>query len=264
MRDYRSARVYKAGGRPLITGSACRLRGAATTRLKAAPLTVAMKVRRTTMTQRAAASLALASLVWLVDSVPRFFETEQLLPDVQTNNISIEESEPTFESNYDSDFPNDWLEPESFCSPIHLMEDLFNHYASFPLSLLRFNSVHSCEELDKDRRIVELESYNDLQPEWLAEGRVLGECPWELVRRVFTSDTVPPSIVEVSCLCDGHICSSLGDFKCVPVTSFVKVWTMEHHSFGRYRAQMVMVTAACVCAQRLGLEGGNAQSGLNY
>lgn len=223
-----------------------------------------MKVRLTTQTHRAAASLALVSLVWVVDSAPVFYEPQLLPLDMQSNNMSTEESEPAFENQFDSGFPNDWLQPESFCSPFHLMEAHFSQYASFPLSLLKLNNIHACEELDERRNIVELESHLDLQPEWLAEATVVGECPWELVRREFTSVTVPPSIIEVNCLCDGYRCSRLGDFKCIPVTRIVKIWTIEHHSFGLFHSQMVRVTAACVCAQRLGLDGGNAQPGLDY
>nr|XP_053635083.1 uncharacterized protein LOC128690428 [Cherax quadricarinatus] len=163
---------------------------------------------------------------------------------------------------YESELPRDWLQSERICSPFDLMEDHFRHYASIPLLLLTLSRKDSCEELERERQVVELDSHHNLFPEWLVDATVAGECPWELVIRDFIPGTVPPSIIEVVCLCDGHHCSRGGDFQCTPVTRNVKIWTSEPLYLGVFRPRIVTVTTACVCAQRQIPRGGEAELGL--
>ncbi|KAK3875255.1 hypothetical protein Pcinc_019854 [Petrolisthes cinctipes] len=168
------------------------------------------------------------------------------------------------QQHYNQLIPDDWLEPDDSCSMSEVLLGHFTHYTSFPMTLLRLTRVRACETLEENVGVITLENYQDLFPRWLVDATVVGECPWELVKREFAPGTVPPSIIEVKCLCDGHRCSGHGgDFRCISVTRVVKTWIINPFDHDQFIPRTATVTAACVCVQRYSPPGGYIQLGVH-
>lgn len=155
--------------------------------------------------------------------------------------------------------PPDWLQPESPCPSHPLLEDIFSQYTSVPRFLLTLARHDACQNLEGNMQNVHLQDLSELRPHWLVDAVTAGECPWHLVRRELLHDTLPPAILEVSCLCDGHRCSLRGDFECISVKQQVMVWSTEATDGSRYQPRILQVTAACVCAQRHAPEANYAR-----
>lgn len=165
-------------------------------------------------------------------------------------------------SHYDSNnqwdnssmkLPSGWLETEYHCPSYRLLEDIFSQYTSVPRFLFTVARHNACQNLSRDMQTLQNVHLPDLSgflPRWLVDAATAGECPWLLERREFFHSTLPPAILEVKCLCDGHRCSSIGDFKCVSVKREVMVWSTEFTDGSYYQPRILEVTAACVCAQR--------------
>lgn len=167
----------------------------------------------------------------------------------------------TFQKEQSSEIPSDWLQAEALCpdgTSYDLMDDHFSRYTSIPLALLTHERSHSCHNLENKKGIVKFESLNGLSPPWLVDATLAGECPWQLVKRRFR-DSVPPSVVEMNCVCDGQRCTRGGDFRCTPVIQNVTIWTGIP---SMRRPRNVSVTVACACAQRYSPPGGNVPVGL--
>ncbi|XP_045592388.1 uncharacterized protein [Procambarus clarkii] len=215
-------------------------------------------------TQRAVTTSVLVYLVHAAVATPTPNTSLSAAVSKLPATVSSLQTSPATASQEDSEIPEDWLQPERICSPLVLLENHFTHYTSFPMSLTTLNRINSCEELEADRQIVVLDSHHNLFPEWLADATLAGECPWQLVKREFIPGTVPPSIIEVGCLCNGHSCSRGGDFQCTAVSRRVEVWTSGPHHYGVFRSHMVTMTTACVCARRHVPRGGEAEFGLGH
>uniref|UniRef100_A0A0P4WE04 Uncharacterized protein n=1 Tax=Scylla olivacea TaxID=85551 RepID=A0A0P4WE04_SCYOL len=155
--------------------------------------------------------------------------------------------------------PPDWLQPENPCPSYPLLEDIFSQYTSVPRFLLTLARHDACQSLEGDLQNVHLQDLSGFRPRWLVDAATAGECPWHLVRREFLHDTLPPAILEVSCLCDGHRCSLRGDFECTSVKQQVMVWSTESTGGSHYQPRILQVTAACVCAQRHAPQANHAR-----
>ncbi|KAG7156132.1 uncharacterized protein LOC121854108 [Homarus americanus] len=218
-----------------------------------------MVVQRVLYRQPAVTSITLACLIHAVLATPTANSPHNLTINSLAGNVLTVHSPAAFMEHFDSQMPINWLQPEMICSPAELMNDHFSRYTAFPLSVITFNLVNACQNLQENREVVVLEDRHQLSPEWLAHATVLGECPWELVRKDFIPGIVPPSIIELGCLCNDHRCSLVGNFKCIPVSRSVRIWNRGPHSCGSYHPQTVKVTVACVCAQPHSPRGGEAQ-----
>lgn len=163
--------------------------------------------------------------------------------------------------NSSSEMPHDWLQPEDPCPPYPLLEDFFSQYMSVPRFHLTLARHNACQGLKGDAQVVQLQDYSGYSPQWLVDATTAGECPWHLVRREFLHDTLPPAILEVSCLCDGYRCSLHGDFECKSVKQQVTVWSSDAPGGSRYQPRLLQVTAACVCAQRHASQANHVRPG---
>ncbi|KAK4312124.1 hypothetical protein Pmani_016417 [Petrolisthes manimaculis] len=168
------------------------------------------------------------------------------------------------QQHYNHLMPDDWVEPaDDSYSMSEVLLGHFTHYTSFPMTLLNLTRVRACETLEENVGVITLENYQDLFPKWLVNATLVGECPWELVQSELAPGTVPPSIIEVKCLCDGHRCSGHGVLRCISVTRDVKTWIINPFDYDQFIPRTARVTVACVCAQRYSPLGGYIEPGVH-
>ncbi|XP_064098571.1 uncharacterized protein LOC135209702 [Macrobrachium nipponense] len=153
--------------------------------------------------------------------------------------------------------PGHWLQGE-YCSFTEVILEHFRHYVSLPITI--FSNLRGpnevCDHLNVDKVSIELDSHQELIPTWLRDATLVGECPWQLVKRKLDDDMVPPEILEVNCLCNGFRCSEGGLFKCTPVSQEVKMWRSNTSKSYLLQLDRIRVTIGCVCAQRRSPEAG--------
>lgn len=156
--------------------------------------------------------------------------------------------------------PDSWLQEEHF-SVSHFLQQFFAQFEFVPSPVMSESPENPlvCVDLQVEPVKTILPRHNVVLPTWLEDATLAGECPWRLVRRQLPAGMIPPSVLEVECLCKGQRCFQGGDFRCTPVVSEVTIWMNDALGQGAASVDRMRLTVGCVCAQRRGGRAGQVE-----
>lgn len=156
--------------------------------------------------------------------------------------------------------PDSWLQEEQF-SVSHFLQQFFAQFEFIPSPVMSETpeAPLACVDLQVEPVKTVLPRHNGIIPAWLEDATLTGECPWRLARRQLPAGMIPPSVLEVECLCKGQRCFHGGDFRCTPVVREVTIWMEDALDREVSSVDRMRLTVGCVCAQRRGGRAGQVE-----